>query len=146
MGRTDAEGRNELREGDEEEVEVEEELELFVEDEGEEGGDIVLLVPNEIGRELALLVGAVEQNRARLAGGTGGGCASDSESLGPGLRLLRLEQPACQLPGPSSAAPYSPCRQRADPESPPPLSVDLQTSPRQTPHPIPQLHVTPAAP
>jgi len=37
-----------LGEGDEEKVEVEEELELFVEDDGEEGECIVLLISNDI--------------------------------------------------------------------------------------------------
>lgn len=45
---------NELGESDEEEVEVEEELELFVEDYGEEGEDVVLLVPYDVGGEFVL--------------------------------------------------------------------------------------------
>lgn len=42
------ERRDELRKGDEEEVEVEEELELFVEYEWEEGESIVLLVSDYV--------------------------------------------------------------------------------------------------
>lgn len=48
-GRTDPECWYELGEGDEEEVEVEEELELFVEYDGEEGECIVLLVSYDVG-------------------------------------------------------------------------------------------------
>lgn len=50
MAPTDFQGRNELGESNEEEIEVEEELELFIEDQGEECGEVVLLVPNNIGR------------------------------------------------------------------------------------------------
>jgi len=48
---TDPELRDELGECDEEEIEVEEELELLVEHEGEECEYIVLLVPDDVGWE-----------------------------------------------------------------------------------------------
>ena len=43
-----------MRKGDEEEIEVEEELELLVKDDGQEGEYIVLLVADNVGRKLAL--------------------------------------------------------------------------------------------
>ena len=51
---TDLECWDELGECDEEKVEVEEELELLVEDEREEGGDVVLLVRDLVGDERVL--------------------------------------------------------------------------------------------
>lgn len=46
----DLEGRQELGEGDEEEVKIEEELELFVEYQREESDEGILLVANDVGR------------------------------------------------------------------------------------------------
>lgn len=48
--RTDAECRDKLRQGDQQEVEVVEKLELLVQDEGEEGDEVVLLVLDDVGR------------------------------------------------------------------------------------------------
>ena len=47
--RTDLESGDELAEGDNEKVEVEEELELLVKDEGQEGDDGVFLIADDIG-------------------------------------------------------------------------------------------------
>ena len=47
---TDLQRRNELRQGDEEEVQVEKEFELFVEDDREEGEDIIFLIADDVGR------------------------------------------------------------------------------------------------
>ena len=54
MARTDLQGRDELAQSDNQEVEVEEELELLVEDDGEEGEQVVLLVPHDVWGELGL--------------------------------------------------------------------------------------------
>lgn len=97
-GLADAQSGDELGEGDEEEVEVEKELELFVEDEGEEGGDVVLLIADEVGRELALLVGAVKGDRAELGGGFTGRSDGYGDSLGLGLRLVRLQDAVSSSP------------------------------------------------
>jgi hypothetical protein len=51
---TDLQGGDKLRKSDEQKVEVEEELELFVEDEGEEVERIILLVSHNVWRELFL--------------------------------------------------------------------------------------------
>ena len=51
---TSFESRNELRECDEKKIKVEEELELFVKDDRQEREHIVLLVADDIWRELAL--------------------------------------------------------------------------------------------
>ena len=39
-----------MRQGDEEEVQVEKEFELFVEDDREEGEDIIFLIADDVGR------------------------------------------------------------------------------------------------
>jgi len=51
---TNLQRRNELRESNKEEVQVEEELELFVEYDWEESEYVVFLVPHDIGRKLVL--------------------------------------------------------------------------------------------
>jgi len=51
MKQTDLESRNELGEGDKKEVEVEEELELFVEYDGEECESIIFLISYDVRRE-----------------------------------------------------------------------------------------------
>lgn len=48
MQLTDSKGGNKLRESDEEEIQVEEELELFVQHERKEGDDVVFLVSDEV--------------------------------------------------------------------------------------------------
>jgi len=64
---TDLEGWDELGESDEEEVEVEEELELFVQDQGKEGCDVVLLVADGVGSERVLELDCI--GRGREGGG-----------------------------------------------------------------------------
>ena len=51
---TDLERRNELRQRNQKEVEVEEELELLVEDDRQERERVILLVSDDVGRELLL--------------------------------------------------------------------------------------------
>lgn len=71
---TDSEGRNELRECDEEEIQVVEELELLVENEREEREDVVLLVLDNVGwvwRLFPLRSWLVEMNRSRFRRGCG---------------------------------------------------------------------------
>lgn len=51
---TDLESRNELRERDEEKVQVEEEFELFVEHDGEESDDVVFLIADDVRCEAVL--------------------------------------------------------------------------------------------
>jgi hypothetical protein len=52
--RTGSEGRNELGEGNEEEIEIKKDLKLLVKDDGQEGEYIVLLISNNVGSKLAL--------------------------------------------------------------------------------------------
>jgi hypothetical protein len=51
---TNLQRRNELRESNEKKVQVEEELELFVEYDWEESEHVVFLVPHDIGRVIVL--------------------------------------------------------------------------------------------
>lgn len=48
MGRTNLQSGYKLREGDEEKIKIEKELELLIEDDREEGEDIVLLIPHNV--------------------------------------------------------------------------------------------------
>jgi hypothetical protein len=55
--------RDELREGHKQKVQVKEEFELLVKDKGQESGDIVLLIANNIGGKSSLkLLYEVAQN------------------------------------------------------------------------------------
>ena len=62
---TDLECWDELGEGDEEKVQVEEELELLVEHERQERGDVVLLVRDLVGDKRALELGWNERTRTK---------------------------------------------------------------------------------
>jgi hypothetical protein len=67
-GQTDLEGRYELRQGNEEKVEVEEEFELFIEYDGEECESVVLLVADSVWGKAGLqFFWGTEPVRSRLA-------------------------------------------------------------------------------
>jgi hypothetical protein len=54
LGRTNLQGGNKLRESDQEEIQIEEELELLINHDRQEREGIVFLVPHDIRRESTL--------------------------------------------------------------------------------------------
>ena len=54
MRLTNFQGRDKLRKGNKKEIKIKEKLELFVEDQREECGDVIFLVANHIWRKFSL--------------------------------------------------------------------------------------------